>query len=336
MGAVCVRSFFVASSLAASLFAASACSSSVAKPTADAAVEEPAIDASAPPPIAPSLFDCTSLAKPPLLRKATSTPECLRDPRCTTRLVSGHRGAGGQLGRIAPEDTLAAYRAAIAIGLDIVETDPRPTKDGVLVNVHDETVDRTTSGKGRVDELTFAEIRALSVRAEGLAGDYSCEKIPTLRELLETSVGRALVLVDANKTDRVELLVAAIQEAKALEWAVFDTSSTDKIDRALTLEPKLLIMPRVGNAEEAKAVLAKYKDHVPVLVEIDAATFPAGASEVRQGGSRVFTDVFGTDLSVKLGGDPKLYLSTYEKGADVLQTDLPDLVLRALGRPVPP
>lgn len=326
----------VSSIATASMPSLVACTADDATMTTDAS--SPSEEASAPiaPPVDPALFDCTSLARDKLPRRATSSIACLRDPSCEDRLVSGHRGAGGQLGRIAPEDSLAAYRAAVAVGLDLVETDPRPSKDGVLVNVHDETVDRTTNGTGKVDELGFAELRALTLRTNGLVGDFSCEKIPTLKELLETSVGRALVLVDANKTDRVDLLVAAIREANALEWAVFDTSSTDKIDRALALEPKLMIMPRVGTADEATAVLAKYKDHLPVFVEIDAASFPTGVAEVHRGGSRVFTDVFTTDLAVKLGADPRVYLETYDRGADVAQTDLPDLVLRALGRNVPP
>jgi hypothetical protein len=109
---------------------------STSKAPADAAPDvqgDP--DAAPPPPLDPKLFDCTSLSKGPPMRRAASTPECLRDPKCTTRLVSAHRGAGGQLGRIAPEDTLAAYRAGIAMGVDLVETDPRPTSDGVLVNI---------------------------------------------------------------------------------------------------------------------------------------------------------------------------------------------------------
>jgi glycerophosphoryl diester phosphodiesterase len=312
------------------------CSSTApgASPDAGDASASDASDASAPaPPVDPTLFDCTSLARPPLARRATATPaECLRDPTCTTRLVAGHRGAGGQLGRVAPEDSLSAYRAAVAMGLDLAETDPRPTKDGVLVNLHDTDVDRTTLGKGAVSEMTLAELRALPLRTGDLAGDFSCDRVPTLRELLETSVGRVMVLVDANKTDRVDLLVAAIQEAKALEWAVFDTSSTDKIDRALALEPRLLIMPRVASAAEATAVLAKYKAHPPPFVELDQSVFPAGVAEVHAGGSRAFTDVFPTDFGVKLGGDPKVYLEFYGKGADVLQTDLPDAVLTALGR----
>ncbi|HEX7601449.1 MAG TPA: glycerophosphodiester phosphodiesterase family protein, partial [Polyangiaceae bacterium] len=286
--------------------------------------------------IDPALFDCTSLQLGPPTRKAASTPECLRDPKCTTRLVSAHRGAGGQLGRIAPEDTLAAYRAGIALGVDFVETDPRPTSDGVLVNLHDPSVDRTTDGTGNADQLTFAQIRALHVRSDGMAGDFSCEKVPTLRELLETCVGRAIVLVDGNKTDRVDLLVQAIHDANAVDWAIFDTSSTDKIDQALLLEPKLMIMPRVGAAADAPGILAHYKDHLPVIVEIDAAIFPASADVIRAAGTRAFTDAFGTDLSVKFGGDPSGYLDLYGKGADIVQSDLPDVVLKTLGRPVPP
>lgn len=302
-------------------------------PGGDAGAEA-AADAGAPP-LDPRLFDCTSLPNLPA-RKAASSPECLRDPKCATRLVTGHRGAGGALGRIAPEDTLAAYRAGIAMGADLVETDPRPTSDGVLVNVHDSTLDRTTTGTGAVDQHTFAEIRALAVRADGLAGDFSCEKVPTLTELLQTCRGRAMVLVDANKTDRVDLLVAAIHEADALDWAVFDTSSTDKIDTALAMEPKLMIQPRIEDVPSAQTILDHFAGHLPVFVEIDSSIFPQTADLVHAAGTRTTTDAFGADLGVKYGSDRKAYLGLYGQGADALESDLPDEVLRALGRAVPP
>ncbi len=287
------------------------------------------------PPLDPKLFDCTSLPNLPT-RKAASTVSCLRDPSCKTRLVTAHRGAGGALGRIAPEDSLAAYRAGIAMGADIVETDPRPTSDGILVNVHDPTLDRTTTGTGNVDAHTFAEIRALSLRTGGLTGDFSCERVPTLTELLQTCVGRALVLVDANKTDRVDLLVASIHAANALDWAVFDTSSTSKIDQALLLEPNLLIQPRIQDLASAQGIIDKYKSHLPVFIEIDSSLFPATADLVHAAGTRTTTDSFGIDLSVKYGGDRNAYVDLYTQGADVLESDLPDEVLRALGRSVPP
>jgi len=298
----------------------------------DAAVEDDAVPK---PPLDPARFDCSSLSKGLPARKSSVPETCLRDPKCKTRLVSGHRGAGGDLGRIAPEDTLAAYRAAIVMGLDIVETDPRPTKDGVIVNMHDPTVDRTTYGTGNVDAMTFDEVRKLKLKTE-LPGDWSCEKVPTFRELLDLNRGRALVLVDANKTSRVDLLVKDIQDAGALDWAVFDTSGLDKIDEALKLEPKLMIMPRIEDPAQADAILARYKDHLPVIVEISASIFPKGASNVHAAGTRVMTDVFLTDVGVKLGQPVSRYLPIYDQGADILQTDLPDLVLGAVGRPVTP
>jgi glycerophosphoryl diester phosphodiesterase len=294
-------------------------------------------DAAADGPVAivdPTLFDCTSLTRPPLPRKAASTEACLRDPGCRTRLVSAHRGAGGGMGRLAPEDTLAAYRAGIAIGVDLVETDPRPTKDGVIVNIHDTTVDRTTTGTGTVSEMTLAQVQALPLRTEAFAGDFSCERVPTLVDLLRTCKGRAMVLVDANKTDRVDLLVQAIRDADALDWAVFDTSSLDKIDQALALEPKLLVMPRVEVPADAPLILAK--PWKPLFVEIDSKIFPQTVDAFHGAGLRTLTDVFATDLTVKFGTDRKAYLDLYAQGADVLQSDLPDEVLRALGRPVPP
>jgi glycerophosphoryl diester phosphodiesterase len=293
-------------------------------------------DAATPPPIDPSLFDCTSLAKPPLARRAASTPECLRDPKCAGRFVSAHRGAGGELGRIAPEDTLAAYRAGIALGVDFVETDPRPTSDGVIVNVHDTSVDRTTDGTGDVASMTFEQIRKLHVKSDRFAGDFSCELIPTLEELLTTCRGRAMVLVDGNKSDHVEAMVDAIKKADALDWAVFDTDDQTKIDRALALEPRIMIMPRIATVEQIAPMVAKYASHPPVLVEISSDLFPKGAAEVHAAGLRTFTDVFITDLGVRSGADRKGYLDFFTSGADVLQSDLPDEVLKSIGRPVPP
>ncbi len=298
---------------------------------------EDAGEAALPPRIDPALFDCTSLAKPPLPRRAASTPECLRDPKCVGRFVSAHRGAGGDLGRIAPEDTLSAYRAGIAMGVDIVETDPRPTSDGVIVNVHDATVDRTTDGTGEVSKMTFDELRKLHMRNDrAFAGDFSCDRIPTLEELLVTCRGRALVLVDANKSDQVEAMVDAIKKADALEWAVFDTDDLTKIDRALAIEPRLMIQPRAQKLEDVAPILAKYASHLPVFLEISSDVFPKGAAEAHAAGTRVLANVFFSDVGVKNGTGRDVYLGIFAAGADVLQTDLPDEVLLLLGRRITP
>src|SRR5690242_21467067 len=70
-------------------------------------------------------------------------------------VIIGHRGAAGH----APENTLAAIRKGIDLGVDFVEIDVRRTADGVLVALHDETVNRTTNGKGRVDRMSLRDVK---------------------------------------------------------------------------------------------------------------------------------------------------------------------------------
>jgi glycerophosphoryl diester phosphodiesterase len=90
-----------------------------------------------------------------------------------------HRGASGH----APENTLAAFALAVELGADGVELDVQLTSDREMVVIHDETLDRTTSGAGWVKDLTLAEIKALdaSYGRTGFAG----EKVPTLREVFD-------------------------------------------------------------------------------------------------------------------------------------------------------
>jgi glycerophosphoryl diester phosphodiesterase len=298
--------------------------------TADAGADSEAADARRPPD--PASFDCRSL--PDLPARVSSTPvACGTDPACLTRQVAGHRGAGGQLGKLAPEDTLAAYRAAIAIGADYGETDPRPTKDGVLVNVHDTTVDRTTTGTGTVDQMTLAEVQALTLEAGSFSGDFSCERIPTLRQVLETCVGRLHVLVDANKTDRVDLLVGDIVAAGALDWAIFDTSSVSKIQQALALEPALHVMIRVSTVQELDAALGALGPTKPAIVEIhDGGDLKSLSAAIHARGLRALTDGFGQDVSANLGGPVSVYGQLFDVGIDIVQSDRPELVLELLGR----
>ena len=94
--------------------------------------------------------------------------------------VAAHRGLSSDY----PENTMAAFRAAIAAGVDQIETDIRVSKDGELVLIHDATVDRTTNGHGRVDEMTFDELRALDAgKIRGMEGQG--HQIPTLKEFMD-------------------------------------------------------------------------------------------------------------------------------------------------------
>ena len=95
-------------------------------------------------------------------------------------VVCAHRGASGTH----PENTLAAFREAIRLGVEMIEFDVGQTRDGHSVLLHDGAVDRTTGGSGEVGSLTLAEVRELD--AGGWRGaEFAGERVPTLAEALE-------------------------------------------------------------------------------------------------------------------------------------------------------
>ena len=96
-----------------------------------------------------------------------------------------HRGAS----TYAPENTFTAYDKALFLGVNHIELDVHFTRDGHIVVIHDDTVDRTTNGSGPVLEHTLAELRALDAGA-WFSVDYSGERIRTLGEILERYKGR--------------------------------------------------------------------------------------------------------------------------------------------------
>jgi glycerophosphoryl diester phosphodiesterase len=106
----------------------------------------------------------------------------------TTRVL-GHRGASAY----APENTMAAFELAADQGADGLEIDIQPTRDGVVVVLHDDTVDRTSDGTGRVVDLTFDEVRALRFD-RGFEDAYAGERIPSLAEVLDLVAARDLYL----------------------------------------------------------------------------------------------------------------------------------------------
>lgn len=114
----------------------------------------------------------------------------IHDPASKKVLVASHRGDW----RNYPENSLPALRSAIDRGVDIVEIDLKMTSDSVLVLMHDARIDRTTTGRGRVCDITFDSICKVSLRAgQGVATHW---KVPTLEEALLICKGRAVVNID--------------------------------------------------------------------------------------------------------------------------------------------
>lgn len=129
--------------------------------------------------------------------------------------IIGHRGCMGSL----PENSLSGFRKAIEVGADGIELDIHRTKDGEIVVIHDETINRTSNGNGLVKEMTLKQLKTYNLNA--IDGSVSDEKIPTLKEVFHLLKDHPDVIINIElKMHRVlypdleEQLVRLVSEYK--------------------------------------------------------------------------------------------------------------------------
>lgn len=154
--------------------------------------------------------------------------------------ILAHRGASAY----APENTLPAFELALEQGADGFELDVHLTKDGEIVVIHDETVDRTAKGEGRVVDLTLDELKAMDF-STGLDGYANCT-IPTLREVLDLVKGTdKLVNIELKNNiepyvdlpDKLDALVTSLNLAGQVIYSSFNHYSVRDIIAAGTPVP---------------------------------------------------------------------------------------------------
>ncbi|WP_421893513.1 glycerophosphodiester phosphodiesterase [Marinoscillum sp.] len=148
--------------------------------------------------------------------------------------IIAHKGASG----IAPENTLAAFREAIEMGVDMIELDVRNTKDEEIVVFHDEFLDRTTNGTGAVHDYTLEEIRQLDA-GSWFDPKFREERVPTLKEALDLINGKCKVLIEVKHMDHphyhdfAEKLVDVIRaEKNGYDWIILQSEEVEYIEAA--------------------------------------------------------------------------------------------------------
>jgi glycerophosphoryl diester phosphodiesterase len=123
-----------------------------------------------------------------------------------------HRGASAY----APENTFAAFERALALRTDGIETDVRATSDGALVLVHDERVDRTTDGEGRVQDLSFDELQKLDAGGS-FNPRYAGERVPTVEAFLDRYGGKVPLCLEVKQAGVETKLVELVRSRGLLE-----------------------------------------------------------------------------------------------------------------------
>lgn len=188
----------------------------------------------------------------------------LRDSSSDEVLVVAHRGVW----RYAPENSLLAIKRAIDVGVHIVEIDVRRTKDGRFVVLHDQTLDRTTTGSGRVDAHTRDELKRLKLRnAYGLETDH---EIPTLEEALELCRGTIPVYLDKTD-DYIDEVFAVVDRMGMADQVLFYGSRPLEALRARFggVVDRMIYVPKSGDkTPDPLAYAASFADEIDTPVFI--------------------------------------------------------------------
>lgn len=154
-------------------------------------------------------------------------------------LIFAHRGASAH----APENTIAAFDLALAQGADAVELDVKLSSDGYVIVHHDDTVNRTTNGQGRIKDLSLAELKKLDAGGS-FSEKFTGEKIPTLEDVFEAVGKRTFINVELTnyKTRRdalVETVCMLVKKHQMQKRVIFSSFFASNLSKARSYLPEV-------------------------------------------------------------------------------------------------
>ena len=231
-------------------------------------------------------------------------------------LVAAHRAAHQNY----PENSIAAIRESIRLGIEIVELDIRVTKDDKLVVIHDRTVDRTTNGTGKVERLKFDEIRNLRLKHNEALTE---EIVPTFEEVLLEAKGKMLIDVDFKAAPKhIDKALALIKKHKMEDQIIFflyDHKLSPKLHKK---SPTIQIMPRAHNLDEVEKIL-KW-DYIKVIHVDESFYDDALMKRILDANVRVWMNALGKyDAMEKTERNSGFNALLQQKNINIIQTDLP-------------
>ncbi|MBX2922712.1 MAG: glycerophosphodiester phosphodiesterase family protein [Chitinophagaceae bacterium] len=242
-------------------------------------------------------------------------------------LVAAHRAPHANQ----PENSLAAVKEAISMGIDIVELDLRETKDGVLVIMHDKTVDRTTTGKGAVSGMSWKQLKKLRLLHNGKP---TGERIPTFKEVLKLVKGNIMLDIDYKaEGGRAARSTLKLLRKKGMErQSLFFLYDYKDADTLYAMNPKLQFMTRAYNKDDVDGIL-QLTMPVPVIHADDKFYTDSLMSVIRVKGKRLWMNALNKYDKMEqekkgAGFDALLQL----KHTNIIQTDLPKELLEYLRR----
>lgn len=274
-------------------------------------------------------------------KRAAKIVEEIRNPKSKNVLVVCHRGDW----RNFPENSIPAIESVIEMGADVVELDIQLTKDSVLVLMHDGTIDRCTTGKGRVADLTYEELQKFYMKtAHGTRCSLDL-KVPTLREALEVCKDRIVINIDKGYNHYGLVLALAEEMGMTEQILIKGSSSLASIrEKMAANKQNLLYMPIISPTNaKSMALFEEYiaDDEPQLAYEICWGEYTPEVESAMQrliaDGSKLWVNSLWNSLCGGLSDDvawvtsaDEVYGKLVDMGATMIQTDRPEYLLEYL------
>jgi len=247
----------------------------------------------------------------------------------TKLLIIAHRGASGY----APENTMSAFQTALTMGADAIEVDVQQTSDGNIIIIHDDTLDRTTNGTGKVAEKSYKELQSLDA-GSWFNPKFSGERIPLLRDFFELIHKKVHAIIEVKYGSSVypdieKNVIALIQSYELMDSVIVSSSRITVLQTFYSLLPALKLGKVLTPREHWRSLfllnpISTKQDLTAIIKEIHPhwsfidAEFMEWA---RLAGMTVCPWTINTVMKAK---------AVVERGVQGVITNYPDIVLRTV------
>ncbi|MFN0291118.1 glycerophosphodiester phosphodiesterase family protein [Pedobacter helvus] len=233
-------------------------------------------------------------------------------------LLSAHRG-GPMPGF--PENAIETFENATTYQPVIIEFDVALSKDSTLVIMHDDKLDRTSTGAGLVSSYTYSELQKFTLKDdEGKITDF---KIPTLEEVLKWGKNKVLFTIDIKRGVPYEKIIAAVRKTKSENNSIIITYNANQAAKVHELAPDLMISATVKSPEDLERLNQMGVPNDKIVAFVGVAE--PDQSLYKYLNNKKISAILGTmgnlDRSAKANKNKQVYRNLVANGADVLSTD---------------
>ncbi|MFD2288475.1 glycerophosphodiester phosphodiesterase [Pedobacter petrophilus] len=233
-------------------------------------------------------------------------------------LISAHRG-GPMPGF--PENCIETFENATTYNPMVIEFDIAYSKDSVMVIMHDDNLDRTSTGKGPIGNYTYEELKALNLKDD--KGTETSFKIPTLDSVLSWSKGKVLLTIDLKKGVSYAKVIEKVRQYKVESNSIIITYNANQAEEVHRLAPDLMISASVQKKSELKRLndLGIPNNRIVAFVGVSAPDQALYEFLHQKGITTILGTMGNIDKSAIASPARNIYYHLVNNGADILSGD---------------